>query len=196
MRIYLIWKWFALALLVIHILTKLLGFEASVSTDLFLYNLVVLAAIISTLRAPLHSDPFAIAFTALACGSWGIGSLVSSLAEFFNFQENATLVSNISYSLFYPFAFLAIPRIIGRRAKLQLLEILDAAIFGLGLSSIVTALILIKFISDIPGDSTNAFFAVLYPVCDIALVVIAIVSAFISGFSKRSVVLITGILSF
>jgi len=195
-RTYLIWKWFAPALLVIHIFTKLLGVKAGVSTDLILYNFVVLAAIVSTLRAPLHSDPFAIAFTALACASWGIGSLVSSLAQFFNFQQNTTMVSNIAYSLFYPFAFLAIPRIIGRRAKLQLLEILDAAIFGLGLSSIVTALILIKFITNIPGDSASAFFSVLYPVCDIALVVISIVSGFISGLSKRSLILITGVFSF
>ena len=196
MRIYLIWKWFAPALLLIHITTKLIGLETGISADLILYNLVVIAAIISILRAPLHSDPFAIAFTALACASWGIGSLVSSLSEFFNFADNSVLVSNISYSLFYPFAFIAIPRIIGRRSKLQLIEILDAAIFGLGLSSIVTALILIRFIENIPGDSAAAFFAVLYPICDIALVVIAIVGVFISGLSKRTALLLTGILTF
>ena len=196
MRIYLIWKWFAPALLLIHITTKLFGVPSGITTDLFLYNLVVAAAIVSILRAPLHSDPFAIAFTALGCASWGIGSLVSSLSEFFNFADNSVLVSNISYSLFYPFAFIAIPRIIGRRSKLQLIEILDAAIFGLGLSSIVTALILIRFIENIPGDSAAAFFAVLYPICDIALVVIAIVGVFISGLSKRSVLLLSGILTF
>jgi diguanylate cyclase (GGDEF)-like protein len=195
-RIYLIWKWFAPALLLIHITTKLFGVQTGITTDLFLYNLVVAAAIISILRAPLHSDPFAIAFTALACAAWGIGSLVSSLSEFFNFADNSVLISNISYSLFYPFAFLAIPRIFGRRSKLQLIEILDAAIFGLGLSSIVTALILIRFIENIPGDSAAAFFAVLYPICDIALVVIAIVGVFISGLSKRSALLLTGILTF
>jgi diguanylate cyclase (GGDEF)-like protein len=195
-RIYLIWKWFAPAFLLIHIASKILGVQSGIATDLILYNLIVCAAIISILRAPLHSDPFAIAFTALACASWGIGSLVSSLSEFFNFADNSILVSNISYSLFYPFAFIAIPRIIGRRSKLQLIEILDAAIFGLGLSSIVTALILIRFIENIPGDNAAAFFAVLYPICDIALVVIAIVGVFISGLSKRSALLLSGILTF
>ena len=196
MRIYLIWKWFAPALLVIHIASKVLGVQSGIGTDLILYNSIVIFAVISILRAPLHSDPFAIAFTALACASWGIGSLVSSLSEFFNFSENSVLVSNIAYSLFYPFALLAIPRIVGRRARLQIIEILDAAIFGLGLSSIVTALILIKFIENIPGDSASAFFAVLYPICDIALVVIAVVGVFISGLSKRSVLLLLGILVF
>lgn len=196
MRIYLIWKWFAPALLVIHIASKVLGVQSGIGTDLILYNSILIFAVISILRAPLHSDPFAIAFTALACASWGIGSLVSSLSEFFNFSENSVLVSNIAYSLFYPFALLAIPRIVGRRARLQIIEILDAAIFGLGLSSIVTALILIKFIENIPGDSASAFFAVLYPICDIALVVIAVVGVFISGLSKRSVLLLLGILAF
>lgn len=196
MRIYLIWKWFAPALLVIHIASKVLGVQSGIGTDLILYNSIVIFAVISILRAPLHSDPFAIAFTALACASWGIGSLISSLSEFFNFSENSVLVSNIAYSLFYPFALLAIPRIVGRRARLQIIEILDAAIFGLGLSSIVTALILIKFIENIPGDSASAFFAVLYPICDIALVVIAVVGVFISGLSKRSVLLLLGILVF
>jgi diguanylate cyclase (GGDEF)-like protein len=195
-RIYLIWKWFAPAFLLIHIASKILGVQSGIATDLILYNLIVCAAIISILRAPLHSDPFAIAFTALACASWGIGSLVSSLSEYFNFADNSILVSNISYSLFYPFAFIATPRIIGRRSKLQLIEILDAAIFGLGLSSIVTALILIRFIENIPGDNAAAFFAVLYPICDIALVVIAIVGVFISGLSKRSALLLSGILTF
>ena len=196
MRIYLIWKWFAPALLVVHIASKVLGVQSGIGTDLILYNSIVIFAVISILRAPLHSDPFAIAFTALACASWGIGSLISSLSEFFNFSENSVLVSNIAYSLFYPFALLAIPRIVGRRARLQIIEILDAAIFGLGLSSIVTALILIKFIENIPGDSASAFFAVLYPICDIALVVIAVVGVFISGLSKRSVLLLLGILAF
>jgi len=195
-RIYLIWKWFAPALLVVHIASKVLGVQSGIGTDLILYNSIVIFAVISILRAPLHSDPFAIAFTALACASWGIGSLISSLSEFFNFSENSVLVSNIAYSLFYPFALLAIPRIVGRRARLQIIEILDAAIFGLGLSSIVTALILIKFIENIPGESASAFFAVLYPICDIALVVIAVVGVFISGLSKRSVLLLLGILAF
>ena len=196
MRSHLIWKWLAPAILAGHTAAKILQLNAGIVLDLFLFNFIIVAAIVSLIRAPLHSDPFAISFTSLAIASWGIGSIYSSLAQFLNFNANSLLFSNIAYSLFYPFAFLAIPRILGRRQRLRLLELLDAAIFGLGLSSIVTALILIQFISNIPGDSTSAFFAVLYPVCDIALVVIAVVSAVISGFSTRSVLLITGVLVF
>lgn len=196
MRTHLIWKWFAPAILAGHTTAKVLQIDAGIVLDLFLFNLILFAAIASLIRAPLHSDPFAVSFTALAITAWAIGSLYSSLTQFLNFNVNSLLFSNIAYALFYPFAFLAIPRIIGRRQKLRLLELLDAAIFGLGLSSIVTALILVQFISNIPGDSTSAFFAVLYPVCDIALVVIAVVSAVVSGFSTRSSLLMTGVLVF
>ena len=196
MRTHLIWKWFAPAILAGHTTAKILQIDADIFLDLILFNLILFAAIASLIRAPLHSDPFAVSFTALAVTAWAIGSLSSSLIEFLNLNFDSVLFSNIAYSLFYPFAFLAIPRILGRRQRLRLLELLDAAIFGLGLSSIVTALILIQFISNIPGDSTSAFFAVLYPVCDIALVVIAIVSAVVSGLSTRSVLLITGVLVF
>jgi diguanylate cyclase (GGDEF)-like protein len=170
--------------------------SAQVALDLYLFNAIVVVAAISLVRAPLHSDPFAIAFTALAITAWAIGSIISSSAEFFSYGGNPTLFANIAYTFFYPFAFLAIPRIVGRRQKLRALELLDAAIFGLGLSSIVTALILINFIENIPGDNASAFFAVMYPVCDIALIVIAIVSAVISGLSKRSGLLILGVLLF
>ena len=196
MRTHLIWKWFAPVILVGHTVAKILQINAGMVLDLFLFNLIILAAIISLLRAPLHSDPFAISFTALSIAAWGIGSLYSSVAQFLNLNANSLLFSNIAYALFYPFALLAIPRILGRRQRLRLLELLDAAIFGLGLSSIITALILSQFISNIPGDSISAFFAVLYPVCDIALIVFAIVSAVVSGFSTRSALLINGVLVF
>ena len=196
MRTHLIWKWSATTLLLAHLAAKVLQLSAQVALDLYLFNAIAVVAVISLVRAPLHSDPFAIAFTALAFTAWAIGSIISSSAEFFSYGGNPTLFANIAYTFFYPFAFLAIPRIVGRRQKLRALELLDAAIFGLGLSSIVTALILINFIENIPGDNASAFFAVMYPVCDIALIVIAIVSAVISGLSKRSGLLILGVLLF
>lgn len=196
MRTHLILKWSAATLLLAHSAAKVLQFSAQVALDFYLFNAIVVVAAISLIRAPLHSDPFAIAFTALAFTAWAIGSIISSSAEFFSYGDNPTLFANISYTFFYPFAFLAIPRIVGRRQKLRALELLDAAIFGLGLSSIVTALILINFIENIPGDNASAFFAVMYPVCDIALIVIAIVSAVISGLSKRSGLLILGVFLF
>ena len=95
-------KWFAPALLIINVLIKLFEPTATIGADLILYNLVILLAIISLFHAPLQNDPLAVAFLSLAIASWGIGSITSSVSQFFNFAGPVQLVSNIAYSLFYP----------------------------------------------------------------------------------------------
>ena len=193
MRIHQIVKWFAPALLVFNVLIKLLESKPTIGADLILYNLVILLAIISLFQAPLQNDPLAVAFLSLAIASWGIGSVASSISQFFNFTGPAQLVSDIAYSLFYPFAFIAIPRTIAKGKKLKLIELLDAAIFGLGLCSIIAALVLATFLQD---SGIGTFFSVLYTVCDIALVVIVLASAVISELTVRLILLITGVLTF
>ena len=193
MRIHQIIKWFAPALLTINVIAKLSVSSPTIGADLILYNLVILLAIISLFQAPLQNDPLAVAFLSLAIASWGIGSVASSISQFFNFTGPAQLVSDIAYSLFYPFAFIAIPRAIAKGKKLKLIELLDAAIFGLGLCSIIAALVLATFLQD---SGIGTFFSVLYTVCDIALVVIVLASAVISELTVRLILLITGVLTF
>ena len=193
MRIHQIIKWFAPALLIFNILVKLFESKPTIGADLILYNLVILLAIISLFQAPLQNDPLAVAFLSLAIASWGIGSVASSISQFFNFTGPAQLVSDIAYSLFYPFAFIAIPRAIAKGKKLKLIELLDAAIFGLGLCSIIAALVLATFLQD---SGIGTFFSVFYTVCDIALVVIVLASAVISELTVRLILLITGVLTF
>ena len=193
MRIHQIVKWFAPVLLIFNVLVKLFESKPTIGADLILYNLVILLAIISLFQAPLQNDPLAVAFLSLAIASWGIGSVASSISQFFNFTGPAQLVSDIAYSLFYPFAFIAIPRAIAKGKKLKLIELLDAAIFGLGLCSIIAALVLATFLQD---SGIGTFFSVLYTVCDIALVVIVLASAVISELTVRLILLITGVLIF
>jgi diguanylate cyclase (GGDEF)-like protein len=192
-RIHQIIKWFAPALLIFNILVKLFESKPTIGADLILYNLVILLAIISLFQAPLQNDPLAVAFLSLAIASWGIGSVASSISQFFNFTGPAQLVSDIAYSLFYPFAFIAIPRAIAKGKKLKLIELLDAAIFGLGLCSIIAALVLATLLQD---SGIGTFFSVFYTVCDIALVVIVLASAVISELTVRLILLITGVLTF
>ena len=142
MQNYQIVKWSASLLLITHILLRFLAPEPAIAKDLILYNLIALVAIIALFQAPLHNDPLAVAFLTLAIASWGIGSITSSLSQFFDFSGREQLVSNIAYSLFYPFAFIAITRAIGRGKRLKAIEILYSAIFGLGLSSIIDGVIL------------------------------------------------------
>jgi len=192
-RIHQLVKWFPPTLLIFNLLIKLFESKPTIGADLILYNLVILLAVISLFQAPLQNDPLAVAFISLAIASWGIGSLVSSLSQFFNFAGPAQLVSNIAYSLFYPFAFIAIPRAITKGKKFKLIELLDAAIFGLGLCSIIAALVLATLLQD---SGIGTFFSVLYTVCDIALVVIVLASVVMSELTIRLILLITGVLTF
>lgn len=192
MRIHLLAKWSAPSLLIFHIISRALNPEPSIGKDLLLYNAVALVAVALLFQAPLNNDPLAVAFAALAIISWAIGSILSTLLEFNLISEISFLVPNIAYLLFYPFAFLAIPRVIGKRPKLALIEILDAAIFGLGLSSIIASLLL----GLLTNESPDNFFSVLYPICDIALIAIVLAGAVISRFSIRLTILVSGIIAF
>jgi hypothetical protein len=78
-QIHQIVKWFAPALLIFAVLVKLFESKPTIGVDLILYNLIILLAIISLLKAPLQNDPLAVAFLSLAIASWGIGSITSSL---------------------------------------------------------------------------------------------------------------------
>ncbi|CAB4591707.1 MAG: diguanylate cyclase [Actinobacteria bacterium] len=193
MRFHQLIKWLAPALLAVNLIVKIAITRPTIGGDLILYNLVVLLAIISLFQVPLQNDPLAVVFISLAIASWGIGSVTSSLSQFFNFTGPAQLVSNVSYSLFYPFAFIAIPRAIAKGKKLKSIELLDAAIFGLGLCSIIAALLLATLLQD---SGIGTFFSVLYTVCDIALIVIVLASAVISELSIRLSLLLSGVLVF
>ena len=125
-------------------------------------------ALVALFASPAHNEPLAIAFLACAMGSWIVGSILSSYREFFSTAPALDYLANIAYTLFYPFALIAIPRIISKRKKIEIVEILDASIFGLGLSSIATALILSHVIA---VGSNQGFFEILYPVCDLAIAI-------------------------
>ena len=186
-------KWLPAILLISHILLRVFISEPSIAKDLFFYNAIVLVILLGLFQAPLHNDPLAVAFLTLATASWGIGSITSSLSQFFEFSARGQLVSNIAYSAFYPFAFISIPRAIGRAKRMQFIEVLDSAIFGLGFTSIIAALLLKQLVGE---SGLGYFFSVLFSICDIALMVIILASAARSKISLRLALIITGVLAF
>ena len=193
MVIHRIAKWLPAILLLAQVLLRTFTSEPSIAKDLLLYNAIVLAIVIGLFQAPLHNDPLAIAFITLAIASWGIGATTSSLSQFFNLNANEQLISNIAYSAFYPFAFIAIPRVIGRGKRLQAIELLDSAIFGLGFTSIISALLLKELVG---GSNLGSFFSVLFAICDIALLVIVLASFALYKTSPRLILMISGIFAF
>jgi len=167
-RTYPIIRWSALGIFILHLGARLLLSGPQVWIDLVGYNLVALVACLALFASPRHNDPLAIAFLACAVACWTSGSIISSVSQFHSLPSSTEYLANISYTLFYPFALLAIPRILNKRKSLSIIEMLDAAIFGLGLSSIATALIFSQVISLGSGQS---FFELFYPICDLALLI-------------------------
>ena len=189
MRTYPITRYGALGVFSLHLALRFILDSQHLWLDLILYNLVALLALFALFASPAHNDPLAIAFLACAIGSWIFGSALSSYGQFFTAPAAINYLINISYTLFYPFALIAIPRIISKRKKISVVEILDASIFGLGLSSIATALILSKVIS---VGSGQGFFEIFFPICDLAIAITIAITSITQRLNLRFFILALG----
>ena len=189
MRTYPITRYGALGVFSLHLALRFIIDGQHLWLDLVLYNAVALLALIALFASPAHNDPLAIAFLACAMGSWTFGSILSSYGQFFSAPTAIIYLSNISYTLFYPFALLAIPRIMSKRKKIAVVEILDAAIFGLGLSSIATALILSQVIS---AEGGQGFFELFFPICDLAIVITIAITSITQRLNMRFFIVALG----
>ena len=189
MRTYPITRYGALGVFTLHLVLRFTLDGQHLWLDLILYNLVGLLALVAIFASPAHNDPLAIAFLACAIGSWIFGSALSSYGQFFTAPTAINYLINISYTLFYPFALIAIPRIISKRKKISVVEILDASIFGLGLSSIATALVLSKVIS---VGSGQGFFEIFFPICDLAIAITIAITSITQRLNLRFFILALG----
>jgi diguanylate cyclase (GGDEF)-like protein len=169
-------------LLLLHIGWGLIGESPSQLRDLFVYNAIWFLSLLAVIAAPLDIDRSAIAFLAVAISFWGMGSLLSSLEQFeYRVPENA---AEVSYCLFYPPLLIALSRIAGA-GKLRSIEVLDAIIFSLGFTSILTTIALLTLYPEGTVASTQDFFLLFYPVGDVLLLLIAILQLITRGWSRR-----------
>ena len=190
MRTYLIIRWSALGIFFIHVGVRLIFDGPQLWIDLVGYNLIALVACLALFTSPRYNDPLAVAFLACAIACWTCGSVLSSFSQFYTLPSSAEYLANISYILFYPFALFAMPRILNRRKTLSIIEMLDAAIFGLGLSSIATALIFSQVISIGSGQS---FFEIFYPICDLVLLITLAIASITQVINRRFLLLALGL---
>jgi diguanylate cyclase (GGDEF)-like protein len=177
-------------------LLKLFIQSNSLALDLFLYNAIWLFAIAAITQAPLSNDPVAVATTSLAIGFWGVGSLLNSYADFYTLSNTSQFLAQLSYALFYPLLLVAIPRALSRGRHLNPIELLDSAIFGLGISAIATAAFLSKVFPESIFDVQDQFFSLLFPVSDLLLLTLAAIAVITHRLQKRALLLFLGILIF
>jgi diguanylate cyclase (GGDEF)-like protein len=164
--------------------------------DLILYNVIWCAALIFVLSAPLNLDRVALAAIALAITFWGLGSLAASIDELVLDSPRFTLASQILYTLFYPLMMIAIPRLAASQSQLRPIELLDALIFGLGFTSIIATFLLVTIFPDQSLFYSDDFFAIFYPVGDLALLLISLITLLTKGFQSQLALFAVGIFIF
>jgi len=189
-------RWLPTGLLVSHITLKAFFDTRSIALDLILYNLIWLSSILAITQSPLSNDPIAIAAISLGILFWGIGSTLNSYGDFYSLPESAKLIAQLSYMLLYPLALFALPRLLNRGRRLNPIELLDSAIFGLGISSIATALFLSRVFPSRQVNGQDQFFALLFPICDLLLLVLASIALITHRLHARAATLFLGVFLF
>jgi diguanylate cyclase (GGDEF)-like protein len=162
-------------------------------TDLFLFNAIPITCLFSIMLAPRINNKWAKPLTTLAIGSWSFGSILATASSYIELSAFAANISDALYLLFYPLALLGMQFLISIRQRLTILELVDASIVGLGLSTLGAAFALQPVIPHFDGDVNQSFLAIIYPVADLVLLCFIIATVVMQGFSVRGLLLTIGV---
>jgi diguanylate cyclase (GGDEF)-like protein len=176
----------ALQLPIHHALTGIWG-------DLIAFNSVAIACILSVLGAPRVNNKWAQPLVAFALGSWSLGSVIATSTSLVDYPSALGNFSDAMYLLFYPLALLGLQRLISNRQRLSILEVIDASIVALGLSTLGTAFALHPVLPHFEGDFKQSFLAIIYPVADLVLLCFMVATVVMQGFSMRGLLLTVGV---
>jgi len=181
------------SLLLIHIVGRLAIPQPQILLDLFLYNLVAIAAAISISLAPKYNDYWAKLAICLSILCWDIGAMISSFNVFYPDPHTNSYIINACYLVFYPLAFIGLARALRAKYRLGSVEILDAAILGIGMGALGTAFFVTPFLPKFDGDSLRTFFAILFPVADLGLIALVISLVIINPITPRNLLICLGV---
>jgi len=162
-------------------------------SDLFLFNAIPIACIISIMTTPRINNKWAKPLTALAITSWSLGSIIATTSSYIGLSVFLANASDVLYLLFYPLALLGMQFLISIQQRLTILELADASIVGLGLSTLGAAFALQPVLPHFEGDLNQSFLAIIYPVADLVLLCFIIATVVMQGFSVRGLLLSAGV---
>lgn len=165
-------------------------------TDLLLYNAAPLALLALSISALKGEDLRTRLSLELALFFWLLGSVISSLTAVYLLGYNLQVISNFLYLLFYPFIFIAIPRLLSTNTTSTVLENIDAAIVALGVSALAAALLMKPVLPNYDGNQLETFFAIIYPVADIVLIALIISLNPFHRINWRNFILSLGVFAF
>ncbi len=193
------WKLFRFGNFLLVLATFIFGTNNSQPdflNDLLLYNAVPLALLLLSIYALKGEDLRTRLSFELALFFWFAGSVISSLTAVYLFTADLQLISELLYLLFYPFIFIAIPRLLSSRVSSTILENIDAAIVALGVSALASALLMKPVLPNYNGDQVETFFAIIFPVADIVLIALIISLNPLHRIIWRNIILTFGIFAF
>jgi diguanylate cyclase (GGDEF)-like protein len=165
-------------------------------SDLLLYNAVPLALLLLSAYALKGEDLRTRLSFELALFFWFAGSVLSSLTAVYLLTVNFQRASEFLYLLFYPFIFIAIPRLLNSNVSSTFLENIDAAIVALGVSALASAFLMKPVLPNYSGDQLETFFAIIFPVADIVLIALVVSINPFHQINRRSFILTLGIFAF
>jgi diguanylate cyclase (GGDEF)-like protein len=145
------------------------------------------------LGAPRVNNKWAQPLVAFALGSWSLGSVIATSTSLVDYPSAFGNFSDAMYLLFYPLALLGLQRLISNRQRLSILEVIDASIVALGLSTLGTAFALHPVLPHFEGDFKQSFLAIIYPVADLVLLCFMVATVVMQGFSMRGLLLTVGV---
>ena len=170
--------------------------QPEILNDLALYNAVPLSLLVLSIFALKGEDLRTRLSFELALFFWFAGSVISSLTAVYLLANNLQVVSDFLYLLFYPFIFIAIPRLLRTNTSSTFLENIDAAIVVLGVSALAAALLMKPVLPNYSGDQLETFFAVIFPVADIVLIALVVSLNPFQRVNRRSLILSLGVFAF
>jgi diguanylate cyclase (GGDEF)-like protein len=122
-----------------------------------------------------------------------MGSVIATSTSYVDYAAGLANFSDVLYLLFYPLALLGLQRLISNRQKLSILEVIDASIVALGLSTLIAAFALHPVLPHFEGDFIQSFLAIIYPVADLVLLCFIVATVVLHGFSMRGLLLTVGV---
>jgi diguanylate cyclase (GGDEF)-like protein len=161
-------------------------------SELILYNVIILAAIWSTLSSPQPDDKWGRRGFVLALIVWFIGSITSAIDSFF--ATEMTILSEVSYSLFYPFALFGFIRSLRSQEKSHTLEIIDTLVIALSATTLISTFALRSATENISGTDFEVFLAILYPIGDLVLLLTVVSIVLLQHLNLRNLFIMMGVL--
>ena len=189
-------RFIAPSLLLVHVMGRLISPQPQIFLDLILYNLIAIVASVAVCFAPKLNDSWAKLAISLSMLSWVIGAMLSSFNEFYPSLHVNSYAINTCYLIFYPLAFIGLTRSLRAKYRLGSVEILDAAILGIGIGALGTAFFVSPFLPTFDGDALRTFFAILFPVADLVLVALVFSLVIINPITPRNLLICLGVSTF